>query len=46
MSQVAQGFIKELNIFGMNWNTPDGTYKRLYSYIDLASAHLKLRIVT
>ena len=42
MSQVAQGFIKELNIFGMNWNTPDGTCIRDYIHIlDLASAHLE-----
>ena len=42
MSQVAQGFIKELDIFGSTWNTPDGTCIRDYIHIlDLASAHLK-----
>lgn len=42
MSQVAQGLIKELDIFGKNWNTPDGTCIRDYIHIlDLASAHLK-----
>ncbi len=42
MCQVAKGFLKELEIFGVNWKTPDGTCIRDYIHVvDLAIAHLK-----
>ena len=39
--QVASGKLKELKVYGDNWNTRDGTCIRDYVHImDLANAHL------
>ena len=41
--KVAQGQVKNIEIFGDNWPTKDGTPTRDYIHImDLASAHLKV----
>ena len=40
INKVAQKKVKELNIYGSDWNTPDGTCIRDYIHImDLAEAH-------
>ena len=40
--KVAQGELKYLNVFGNDYNTPDGTGVRDYIHVtDLADAHLK-----
>ncbi|MBC5995811.1 UDP-glucose 4-epimerase GalE [Romboutsia ilealis] len=42
VSQVAVGKLKELNVFGNDYNTPDGTGVRDYIHVvDLANGHLK-----
>ena len=42
ITQTAAGIRKQLNIFGNNYNTPDGTAIRDYIHIvDLAKAHVK-----
>ncbi|MBN2616676.1 MAG: UDP-glucose 4-epimerase GalE [Spirochaetales bacterium] len=42
ISQVAVGKRKELNVFGNDYNTPDGTGVRDYIHVvDLAAGHLK-----
>ena len=42
ISQVAVGKLKELSIFGNDYNTPDGTGVRDYIHVvDLANGHLK-----
>ncbi|MXP56155.1 UDP-glucose 4-epimerase GalE [Pantoea sp. Mhis] len=43
IAQVALGRLKKLNIFGNNYNTPDGTAQRDYLHvIDLAEGHLNV----
>ena len=42
VSQVAVGKLKELSVFGDDYNTPDGTGVRDYIHVvDLANGHLK-----
>ena len=42
VSQVAVGKLKELSVFGNDYNTPDGTGVRDYIHVvDLANGHLK-----
>ncbi len=42
ISQVAVGKLKELSVFGNDYNTPDGTGVRDYIHVvDLANAHVK-----
>lgn len=42
ITQVAVGKLKELNVFGNDYNTPDGTGVRDYIHVvDLALGHLK-----
>tara|TARA_B110000008_G_C16910286_1_gene540397 strand:+ start:134 stop:1174 length:1041 start_codon:yes stop_codon:yes gene_type:complete len=42
ISQVAMGKLKKLNIFGNDYNTPDGTAVRDYIHVvDLAKSHIK-----
>ena len=42
ISQVAVGKLKELSVFGDDYNTPDGTGVRDYIHVvDLANAHVK-----
>lgn len=42
VSQVAVGKLKELNVFGNDYNTPDGTGVRDYIHVvDLAKGHIK-----
>jgi UDP-glucose 4-epimerase len=42
ISQVATGKLKQLNIFGNDYNTPDGTGIRDYIHVvDLAKGHIK-----
>lgn len=42
ISQVATGKLKQLNIFGNDYNTPDGTGVRDYIHVvDLAKGHIK-----
>ena len=42
ISQVAVGKLKELSVFGNDYNTPDGTGVRDYIHVvDLANGHLK-----
>ena len=42
ISQVATGKLKQLNIFGDDYNTPDGTGIRDYIHVvDLAKGHIK-----
>ena len=42
VQKVAIGELKELTIFGNDYNTPDGTCKRDYLHVvDLAAGHLK-----
>ena len=42
ITQVASGKLKELSIFGDDYNTPDGTGVRDYIHVmDLAAGHLK-----
>ena len=43
ITQVALGKIKELKIFGSDWQTPDGTAIRDYIHVvDLAEGHLEV----
>jgi UDP-glucose 4-epimerase len=42
VAQVASGRIKELNVYGDDWETPDGTGVRDYIHVvDLAQGHVK-----
>ncbi|MCF0149558.1 MAG: UDP-glucose 4-epimerase GalE [Clostridium sp.] len=42
ISKVASGELKELNVFGSDYNTPDGTGIRDYIHVvDLAKGHIK-----
>ena len=42
LNQVAVGKLKELSVFGDDYNTPDGTGVRDYIHVvDLANGHLK-----
>ena len=42
ISQVAVGKLKEINVFGNDYNTPDGTGVRDYIHVvDLAKGHIK-----
>ena len=42
ITQVAAGKLKELSVFGDDYDTPDGTGVRDYIHVvDLANGHLK-----